>query len=455
MAGDPHRRARQPEAEQALSGRRPRGGIGSPPRAPVLSASDRSPAGCRAALAWSLAACPQRVRRDGPEAPAGRAHKGGHADPAAGQDAVASWTGPLKAAGCGKRPRAQGPGPVHGLARDRASAPTAKTSTSPPRRATRSRSSAATRAGHADAADRGRRAASPPKAPAAARRRSGSTGPTRLPSAPTAATSTRPRGRATRSASSSATSKTRRADPAAGQRRLHRRACRFRSAPAAARWSAPTWSSSAPTGENVYVGSFFGNAVAVFDRDPVSGALTPARRQHAAASPKRSAAARSASRSAPRRGWRSAATAPASTSPAPSPTRSSCSARDQTTGTLTQATDGSGCIVNSALAGCTTGVQLSGANAVAFNPGGDVYVTSLFSNSVTSFTRSRSTGGLAQKQGTAGCLVCLRAAGCSFGRALRSPEGLAVSPDGAERLRRGLHHRRDRRPRSQQEGPAR
>jgi DNA-binding beta-propeller fold protein YncE len=105
-------------------------------------------------------------------------------------------------------------------------------------------------------------------------------------------------------------------------------------------------------------------------------------------------------------------------------------ARDQSTGTLTQATDGSGCVANSTLTGCTTGVQLSGANAVAFNPGGDVYVTSLFSNSVTSFGRS-STGGLTQKKGTFGCLVYLRATGCSFGRALVAPEGLAISPDAA------------------------
>jgi DNA-binding beta-propeller fold protein YncE len=106
-------------------------------------------------------------------------------------------------------------------------------------------------------------------------------------------------------------------------------------------------------------------------------------------------------------------------------------ARNQVTGTLTQATDGSGCVVDVTLTGCATGVQLSGANAVAFNPGGDVYVTSLLSNSVAAFIRSRTSGGLVQKQGTAGCLVWLRAVGCSFGHALRAPEGIAISPDGA------------------------
>ena len=68
-------------------------------------------------------------------------------------------------------------------------------------------------------------------------------------------------------------------------------------------------------------------------------------------------------------------------------------ARDASTGALTQATDGTGCIVQSALAGCTTGAQLAGANAVAVSPDdSSVYVTSLTSNSVTSFTRTATTG---------------------------------------------------------------
>jgi DNA-binding beta-propeller fold protein YncE len=105
--------------------------------------------------------------------------------------------------------------------------------------------------------------------------------------------------------------------------------------------------------------------------------------------------------------------------------------RDPSSGALAQATDGSGCIVESPLTGCTTGVELAGANAVAVSPNDEgVYVTSLFSNSVTSFTRSTGSTPVAQKEGTAGCLIFLRAAGCSFGRALKSPEGIAVSPDG-------------------------
>jgi DNA-binding beta-propeller fold protein YncE len=106
-------------------------------------------------------------------------------------------------------------------------------------------------------------------------------------------------------------------------------------------------------------------------------------------------------------------------------------ARDGATGALTQATDGSGCIANAPLAGCTTGAQLNGANAVAVSPDGtSVYVTSLVSNSVASFTRAPA-GTVTQQPGTAGCVISVLAVGCSLGRAFVAPEGLAVSPDGA------------------------
>jgi DNA-binding beta-propeller fold protein YncE len=185
-----------------------------------------------------------------------------------------------------------------------------------------------------------------------------------------------------------------------------------------------------PKGENVYVGSFFGNAVAVFDRDPVSGALTQPGDSSGCIAEAISGCALGVALGAPEGMAISGDGASVYVASALSNAVVTL-ARDQSTGNLTQASDGSGCIVNSALASCTVGVELKGANAVAFNPGGDVYATSLFSNSVTAFSRSRSTGGLAQKEGTAGCLVWLRATGCSFGRAMRSPEGLAISPDGS------------------------
>lgn len=184
-----------------------------------------------------------------------------------------------------------------------------------------------------------------------------------------------------------------------------------------------------PDGRNVYVGSFFGNAVAVFDRDRGTGALTQPGDDSGCIAEAVSGCTQGIALGAPEGMAISANGARVYVAGALSNSLAVL-ARDRSSGALSQATDGSGCIVDAPLTGCTTGFQISGANAVAVSPsGGDVYMTSLFSNSVTSFGRSES-GAFAQKPGTSGCLVWLRAVGCSFGRALSSPEGLAVSPDG-------------------------
>ncbi|HEY4778718.1 MAG TPA: beta-propeller fold lactonase family protein [Solirubrobacterales bacterium] len=184
-----------------------------------------------------------------------------------------------------------------------------------------------------------------------------------------------------------------------------------------------------PDGKNVYVGSFFGNAIAVFNRDPASGALAQAGGSAGCIAEAISGCAVGIALGAVEG---LAATSTGVYAGSALSNAVAVLARDPTTGTLAQATDGSGCIVDSPLSGCTTGFEVKGANAVAVSPGGkDVYVTSLFSNSVTSFTRAIPAGGLTQKAAPAGCLVWLRAVGCSFGQALSAPEGLAVSPDGA------------------------
>jgi DNA-binding beta-propeller fold protein YncE len=188
---------------------------------------------------------------------------------------------------------------------------------------------------------------------------------------------------------------------------------------------------ASPDGRNVYVGSFFGNEVAVFNRDPGTGAIAqPTGPTGCVAETTAEECGLGIALKSPEGMAISGDGTSVYVATALSNALVAFS-RDPSTGALTQATDGSGCIVDSPLSGCTTGVELAGANAVTVSPNDEgVYVTSLFSNSVTSFTRSTGSTLVAQKEGTAGCLIFLRAAGCSFGRALKSPEGIAVSPDG-------------------------
>jgi DNA-binding beta-propeller fold protein YncE len=187
-----------------------------------------------------------------------------------------------------------------------------------------------------------------------------------------------------------------------------------------------------PDGRNVYVGSFFGNALAVFDRDPSTGALTqPADATGCIAATTADEGCTAGIALGAPEGLAVSADGKSVYAATALSNAVSVFARNPSSGALTQAMDGSGCIANGQLTGCATGVQLGGANAVIVSPDdADVYVTSLLSNSITSFTRSTSSGALTQKAGTAGCLLYLRAAGCSFGRALEAPEGIAVSPDG-------------------------
>ena len=190
---------------------------------------------------------------------------------------------------------------------------------------------------------------------------------------------------------------------------------------------APDVVAVSPDGANVYAGSFFGNAVAIFQRAK-NGVLYQATDASGCIAEATAGCAPAIALGAPE----GLAVSPDGSSVYVAGALSNSVAelvREPSTGALSQPPGG--CIVDAGLSGCTAGVQLSGANAIAIAPAGrDLYVTSLFSNSVTSFSRSAA-GVLSQKPGTHACMVYLRAVGCSFGRAMIAPEGLAVSPDGA------------------------
>ena len=128
----------------------------------------------------------------------------------------------------------------------------------------------------------------------------------------------------------------RRADPAARRRRLHRRGCRCPAAPAAGRWSVPTWSSSAPTGRT-------------------------------------------------------------STSAPSSATRSPSSPATAISGALTQPGGSAGCIAEATSSGCALGIALGAPEGMAISPdGASVYVASALSNAVAVLARDPATGALTQ-----------------------------------------------------------
>jgi DNA-binding beta-propeller fold protein YncE len=184
-------------------------------------------------------------------------------------------------------------------------------------------------------------------------------------------------------------------------------------------------------GKSVYVGAFAGSALAVFSRDPSTGALTqPADPTGCFVNTPTTGCTTGLALASPE-GIAVSVDGTSVYVAAPGSTALDIFSRNPSTGALAQATDGTGCIAGSVLTGCSLGVQLSGADAVTVSPDdASVYVTSLLSNSLTAFSRT-STGQLTQLSGTSACVVDVLAVGCSLGRELSGPEGLAVSPDGA------------------------
>ncbi|MCC6764318.1 MAG: beta-propeller fold lactonase family protein [Deltaproteobacteria bacterium] len=107
-------------------------------------------------------------------------------------------------------------------------------------------------------------------------------------------------------------------------------------------------------------------------------------------------------------------------------------ARDKATGALTQLAGAAGCVNETGAGGCTDGVAVSNACALAVSPDGKhVYVASCKSNAIAVFARDKKTGGLTQLAGIDGCVSETGTGGvCADGIALDDPIAVAVSRDG-------------------------
>jgi DNA-binding beta-propeller fold protein YncE len=186
-----------------------------------------------------------------------------------------------------------------------------------------------------------------------------------------------------------------------------------------------------PDGRHVYVAAFGSHAVAAFARDARSGRLRqlPGKRScvgHEGA--ERCSSARALARPS------ALAISPDGRNvyvAAAGSNALSVFTRNRRTGALTQLPGAKGCLSQLPGGGCFDGRALNEPVAVAVSADGRrVYVAGRrFPSAVAVLARARD-GSLTQAAGTAGCVAYQGRDGCAGARAMRSPEGVAVSPDG-------------------------
>ena len=104
--------------------------------------------------------------------------------------------------------------------------------------------------------------------------------------------------------------------------------------------------------------------------------------------------------------------------------------RNTTTGAITQPAGAAGCISETGAGPCADGHGLRLPQYVAVSPDGkSVYVASLY-DTVARLNRSTATGAITQPPGAAGCISETGAGPCADGHALEFPDSVAVSPGG-------------------------
>jgi 6-phosphogluconolactonase (cycloisomerase 2 family) len=190
-----------------------------------------------------------------------------------------------------------------------------------------------------------------------------------------------------------------------------------------------------PDGTSVYVASYFSDAVAIFSRNPTTGALTQLAGKAGCVSETGTSGAcadgialdgaRTVAVSADNKNVYVASEASGAVA---------IFTRNTTTGALTQLVGLKGCLSQTSTGGaCAKGRALGGAGGLAVSPKGDqVYVASMGSDAVAAFSRDQTTGALTQLSGRSGCVSETGSGGsCADGKALDRARSVVISPDGS------------------------
>jgi len=192
--------------------------------------------------------------------------------------------------------------------------------------------------------------------------------------------------------------------------------------------------SVSPDGASIYVASETSRAVSIFARDASKGAALQLRGMKGCISASGSEGA--CVKGIGVVGPRAVAVSPDGRNfyfPASHSAAVAVFARERTTGGLAQLPGRAGCVSETGTSGaCDDGEALKGARAVAISlDGASAYIASFFSDAIAIFSRNSTTGALTQLGGSRGCLSQTAAGmACTDGTALDGVRSVVVSPDG-------------------------